>query len=351
MITEPDENYEEASQKKKLNNPSFVSLPDEIIVNCLARISRSYYPKLSLVCKFFFYDSDHPSLFTLWIKPGQILTNQLEKKRRSTRDTRLVKIPSSCVSYIPMYYVAVGSEWYGLGQCDAPSSIIWVLNKDSYVWREVSNMTVAREKALACALNGKLYVMGGCTADDTTNWGEVFDPKTQTWESLPDPAPKLRFLPIRKIEANQGKIYVTTKMKDFVYDPKKGTWKGSRKPLFAKCVIDNVWYRCDKHTSCSWYDTNRQEWRVVRGLAVMNTYGVAAGMTEIANYGGKLLLLWDTYVHPNNYRNYKHIWCALIELKRPGGIQKDEVWGNIEWANKVYTVPSYVFMRSVVNVV
>ncbi|KAG7588302.1 Kelch repeat type 1 [Arabidopsis suecica] len=345
MKTEPDENYEEASQKKKLNNPSFVSLPDEIIVNCLARISRSYYPKLSL-----FYDSHHPSLFTLWIKPSQILTNQLEKKRRSTRNTRLVQIPSSCVSYIPMYYVAVGSEWYGLSQCDTPSSIIWVLNKDSYVWREVSNMTVAREKALACALNGKLYVMGGCTADESTNWGEVFDPKTQTWESLPDPAPKLRFLPIRKIEANQGKIYVTTKMKDFVYDPKKGTWKGSRKPLFAKCVIDNVWYRCDKHTSCSWYDTNRQEWRVVRGLAVMNTYGVAAGMTEIANYGGKLLLLWDTYVHPYNYRN-KHIWCALIELKRPGGIQKDEVWGNIEWANKVYTVPSYVFMRSVVNVV
>ncbi|WZZ23478.1 hypothetical protein YC2023_006879 [Brassica napus] len=43
-------------KKKKQDepsHPSFLSLPDVIILNCLARVSKSYYPKLSLVSKTF----------------------------------------------------------------------------------------------------------------------------------------------------------------------------------------------------------------------------------------------------------------------------------------------------------
>ena len=40
-----------------------------------------------------------------------------------------------------------------------------------------------------CVLGEKIYVMGGCRPDESTNWAEVFDPKTQTWEPLPDPGP------------------------------------------------------------------------------------------------------------------------------------------------------------------
>jgi len=226
MVTIPvkKKKYEESSQNKKRNNQSFVSLPDDIILNCLARISRSYYPKLSLVCKTFRYligshalnvtrfhlkpqetsvhvclqfpDSHRPSLFALWIKPGQILTNQLKTKKRSTGDSQLVQITSPPSPYLPLYYVSVGSEWYGLGQSDARSTSLWVLNKDSNFWCETYNMTVAREKALACAFDGKLYVMVGCTADE--NFGEVFDPKTQTWEPLPDLAPSYAFLHLEK---------------------------------------------------------------------------------------------------------------------------------------------------------
>ncbi|CAG7862181.1 unnamed protein product, partial [Brassica rapa] len=44
---------------------------------------------------------------------------------------------------------------------------------------------------LRAIVDGEIYVMGGCKADETKNWAEVFDPITQTWESLHDPGPSL----------------------------------------------------------------------------------------------------------------------------------------------------------------
>ncbi|EFH48566.1 hypothetical protein ARALYDRAFT_910922 [Arabidopsis lyrata subsp. lyrata] len=354
-------------------SPSFLSLPHEIVLNCLARISRSYYPKLSLVCKTFrtlliskeltvarvhlkthetFFhvclqlpDRPNPSMFTLWIKPGQILTNQLEKNERSTGDTRLVQIPSSYYSKVPPYVITVGSESYGLSHCNDPSSIMWVRKKGTFCWRKAPNMTVARAKALACVLSGKIYVMGGCRADEPVNWCEVFDIKSQTWEPLPDPGSELRFSSIRKLEVFKEKLYVrSNEEKDSVYDPKEGKSDVLEKPHVRCTIIENVVY-CYNKQSCWWYDTNRKECRLVRGLDMLNL-NLGCGMIEIANYGEKLLILWDKFVHRGTCQD-KDIWCAVIALEKRDG--SDEVWGNIEWADIVMTVSSsYVFVNSLV---
>ncbi|AED93778.1 Galactose oxidase/kelch repeat superfamily protein [Arabidopsis thaliana] len=326
--------YKTFSRKEK--KLTFLSLPDEIVLNCLARISRSYYPKLSLVCKTFrtllisneltvarvqlktyesffhvclkFPDKPNPSMFTLWIKPGQILTNQLEKNERSTGATRLVQIPSSYCSIVPHYLISVGSEVYGLSQHNDPSSNMFVRNKEDLFWCNAPNMTVARAKAIGHAYNGKLYVMGGCRDDESVNWGEVFDPKTQTWEALPDPGSELRFSSIRKIDVFQEKLYVSSNEKiDSVYDPKEGKWNVAEKSP-VQCM------------------------------------NLGCGMIEIANYGGKLLILWDKV----GLSQDKDIWCAVIALEKRDGV--DEVWGKIEWASIVLTVPSsYVFLYSLLN--
>ncbi|KAG7552177.1 Kelch repeat type 1 [Arabidopsis thaliana x Arabidopsis arenosa] len=360
--------YRTFSRKKK--KLTFLSLPDEIVLNCLARISRSHYPKLSLVCKTFrtllisndltvarlhlktdetfyhvclkFPDKPNPSMLTLWIKPGQILTNNLEKNERFTGDTRLVQIPSSYYFNVPANVIAVGSELYGLSQRNDPSSKMFVRDKDILFWHNSPNMTAARAKARAVVFNGKIYVMGGCAAAESANWAEVFDPKTQTWEALPDPGAELRFSSIREIEVIQGKLYVrSNEDKDSVYDPKEGKWDVTRKsPL--QCRIDNVWYYCSKQR-CWWYDKNRKEWRVVNGLDILNR-NLGCGLIEVANYGEKLLILWDK-VGPSQD---KDIWCALIAIEKRDGL--DEVWGNIEWASIVLTVPSsYVFLYSLLN--
>ncbi|KAF8075665.1 hypothetical protein N665_1073s0013 [Sinapis alba] len=354
------------------------SLPDEMVINCLAHISKSYYPKLCLVSKRFhslILSMDlviaryhlkkqeyvlevclqlpgHrlPSWFSLWIKPDQILTNKMEEEENNkpSGNTLLVAKPSSYSPNVPViYHGMIGSKHYAVKDCNTPtSSPMRVRNEGTRTWREAPSMKVARDKPVVGILDGKIYIMGGCSSDECTNWAEVFDPQTQTWESLPDPGAELRFSLIKSLKVTtMGKVHVRSSAKNeyYYYDPKEGKWGVLAKaPMVERtCLIENVSYMY-REKDCLWYDTKRQEWRVVKGLEVLNK-NCCAGAIALVNYCGKLLILWDKFEQPGQSEN-KNIWCSVIALERGNG--DDEVWGNVEWASVVLTVPSsYVFFR------
>lgn len=345
-------------KKKKTNpSPSLLSLPHDIIVNCIARISRSYYPKLSLVCKTFcslvsskevsrarshlgtdeyffhiciqFCRQKHPSWFTLWIKPDKTLTNggHLDKDKKSTTNNRLVPIPSSCYyPRVPSLIVRVGSESYAFRQKRAPSSVMRFRKEGVGLWRK-THMPVARGSPFAGVVNEKIYVMGGGVPSDYPNWAESFDPKTQTWEPLPDPGADLRSSKIEKLEVIDGKLYITNNtMTGYVYDPKEGKWNVSPKAFIKWVSIDKTRYTY-LGINCLLYITKGKKWKAVRGLDMNPPPG---GMIEMVNYGGKLLMLWES-----EFSNNRHsIYCEMIAFERRNG---DEVWGNVEWANVVLT--------------
>ncbi|EOA19096.1 hypothetical protein CARUB_v10007764mg, partial [Capsella rubella] len=134
---------------------SFSSLPHEIVVSCLARVSG-----LCLVSKQF---------------RSIILSNEIYKARShlGTKETRLyvwLKLPSCCYPTLPLHSsynyqelipsVIVGSETYIIG---------------GYTLRKAPSMSVARTNAVIVALYPKIYVMGGCSSDESMNWAEGFD--------------------------------------------------------------------------------------------------------------------------------------------------------------------------------
>lgn len=278
-------------------------------------------------------DRPHPTWFTNWIKPDQILTNDLDnKKLKST----LVQVPSSYTSQEPWLFGTVGSDIYAFKQYNSPSRVMLVRNKESFLWRNAPNMISSRVYPVACVLDGTIYVMGGSTE---ANWGEVCDTKTQTWEPLPNPSPELCFSSvIRKVDIIEGKIYITSNDdKDSVYDPKEGTWNVVGKVLMneSMCMVDNILYFCSQK-SCLWYDTEGQEWRQVKGLSLLNKSG-RRGLIETDKYGRKLLILWDKFAQPRRNCPDKSICCALVSLEKR---QNGQVWGHVEWSNVVLRVPS-----------
>ncbi|KAL1217033.1 putative F-box/kelch-repeat protein [Cardamine amara subsp. amara] len=217
-------------------------------------------------------------------------------------------------------------------------------------WGEAPRMTVPRARAMnapAVVLNEKIYVMTGCKEDESTNWAEVFNTKTQIWEPLQDPGTELRSCLIKGVRARQGKLNVKVcdkehMMKRYVYDPEQRRW--DKFTLLRQRVrvrwIDNVRYSCN-HKYCYWYDSELVEWRKVMGLDLLHGYVMA----EITRHAGKLLIFfWDRFGQsdPN-----KKLWCALVAPERS---HSGEVWGHIEWTDVVRTVPqTSTFVRCVVE--
>ncbi|CAA7054893.1 unnamed protein product [Microthlaspi erraticum] len=346
-------------------NPSlFSSLPEDIVVSVLAHISTSYYPTLCLVSKRFrslilseelgmlrsklgtqeecVYvrlqsrtdPCDH-RWFSLWIQPNDIKPLTHWKTKVKCTGNMFLPMPSSYSPRLPIFRETVGSKTYEIGgQNNHFSTDVWVYDMLTGKPRKAPSMTVARKHAHTCSMDGKLYVMGGCKADESTCWAEVFDPNTQTWEPLPDPGTELRYSLLKKVEAHRGNVFVRSNKKNFVYLTKERRWEVIEVDLGeSTCEIDNVCY-CYNNGECLWFDTKWGQWKPVKGLTWFNRHVRVS--TEIRNYGGKLVVVWagpESYVFLPLPRA---IWAAviLVEKRNDGAI-----WGRVEWEDIVLLLP------------
>ncbi|KAG7545739.1 Kelch repeat type 1 [Arabidopsis suecica] len=342
----PEEEVEPPQKKTKLPplqcELSFLSLPNEIIVNCFARISKSSYRSLSLVCKTFRSLISSPDLYAA----------------RSQLGTTEICGLYLCLRFSTVPFKEPTRRWFTLSVQPNRNltDAIWIYDCRTRTWGDVPNMKMKRKDASACVLDDKIYVMGGCDSGGI-NWFEMFDIKTQSWRTLPEiPDVKVRMGGnVRKINVVRGKIYVKTEaeVKDWIYDVKEGKWSVAEEYLSllwsnSWCVIENVMY-CYSCSRYKWYDLEARMWKDVKGLERLNRYRSASNdfrncLVELVNYGGKLAILWDKFERPGRSQN-KHIWCAMVALNRGFG---DTIWGKIEWVNVVLTVPkSYNFLRCI----
>ncbi|CAF2148568.1 hypothetical protein BRARA_A01032 [Brassica rapa] len=180
--------------------------------------------------------------------------------------------------------------------------------------------------------------MGGCKGDESTFSAEVFDPKTQTWEPLPDPGVELWFSLIKKLETKSGIFLLRSNNNNFFFILlKKCRWEVYR-ANFGESIskIAEVWYSYDQR-ECWWYDTKCRKWRLVRGLTEHCRHFSRELGVEIGSYGGKLVIFWvGPALYP--FLGTSRIWCAVILLKKHCG-RYNEVWGQVEWADIMLTAP------------
>ncbi|CAN7068857.1 unnamed protein product [Brassica oleracea var. botrytis] len=271
-------------KKKTKKPPSFSSIPDDVIVNILARILKSHYRSLSLVSKHFNSLLSSPDIYfarsligntdarlyvCLWL-PTLSSSHRHRWFNLSYRQDQLTLVPvrrALASSYSPdrlnSTTVAVHSEIYQMGGSneDKRTRAVRVLDCRSHTWRRAPDMKVARKHARSYFLDEKIYVIGGCTqTEETMTWGEVFDLKTQTWKPLPKPP---------------SDDYINSYHNGEWYDPRNGKWLG------------------------------------VHGLGLVYEKRAKNSRTiQLVNHGGKLVIIWDAW-HMRQ-REHKSVWCAPV---------------------------------------
>ncbi|CAN6984728.1 unnamed protein product [Brassica rapa subsp. trilocularis] len=332
--------------KKMKKPPSFSSIPDDVIVNILARISKSHYRSLSLVSKHLNSLLSSPDIYfarsligntdarlymCLWL-PTPSSSHRDRWFNLSYRLGQLTLVPVRALSssYSPdrlsSTTVAVHSEIYQMGGSngDKRTRAVRVLDCRSHTWRRAPDMKVARKHARSYFLDEKVYVIGGCTQrEETMTWGEVFDLKTQTWKPLPKPPSDDDVNSYHNGVVFEGRLFFfTTKKnnKNYAYDPKEGRWvqeagfvglEGMTGPW---CVIGSVIF-AEHGGIFKWYDPRNGKWLEVHGLNEVHTKRAKSSRTiQLVNHGGKLVIIWDAW-HMRQ-REHKSVWCAVISLEK-----------------------------------
>ncbi|VVB02480.1 unnamed protein product [Arabis nemorensis] len=351
------------------NNQSLSSLPDDVVLNCLVRIPRSYDLNVSCVSKSLRSLVRSPDLYrlrSLFHKDSVYLCfrqNNISShchwyslcrndRTRTNIDYQLVPVPFP--SHAFMFFssmVAVGSEIYFIGGPLDQSKNLLILDTESGQLHVGPSMRVARymHKAAVEVVDGKIYVIGGCDKEIRV---EVFDPESQSWEF----ATKEKVQCISPFSVSlERKVYVVEDGKVCVYNPREGL----RKEMLAKkkrkrdetmerlngkvncvCVVENVLYALFKRSGLMWFDTKLNEWRSL--VSCYDNYSSFPNNVDaMAGYNGKLAVLWSRF----DSNEKKSIGCTLIALDRVGeGIR----W-KIEWSGVVATFPcNYSFMHCLV---
>ncbi|KAL0741357.1 hypothetical protein Bca4012_082870 [Brassica carinata] len=149
---------------------TFLMLPRELIFSCLACVPKLFYPTLTLVSK----------SFRSFIKSPELYKTRL-----------LLACTESCFMF------AFGSNMNGTH------------TGSLYIGNHIKSKTHGCVLLLAFLME-KIYVAsgGGLEKLDYTNWMELFDTKTQTWEFMPSPGKEIGESFDYENVALEGSIYV-----------------------------------------------------------------------------------------------------------------------------------------------
>ncbi|KAH0888017.1 hypothetical protein HID58_050446 [Brassica napus] len=346
------------------------SLPYDLVLLCVARVSRLYYPTLSLVSKSFRSLVSSPELYktrslfgftesclyvciqnlagdadwyTLCRKPDKTL-----KSGSSGYALARVPDPNS-----PLWHcrnvVAVGSDIYNIA---FPRSLnvlprVSILDCKSHTWIEAPSLPVELHSFSASVVDHKIYV-AGYDHRLMKNSFEVFDTETRVWDSLSASDQGEEMSISKKTVSIDGKFHVVTDEEVLAYDPKQGKWdmvgRGMRGLTISDdyCVIGNVLYSVYEGVF-KWYDTETRTWRDLQGLVGLPKITRHREFIRLGDYGGKMVVFWVHVIWPY----YKKIWCAEISLERRP--DTSEIWGKVEWFDELHKTNIFYRVEKVLS--
>lgn len=150
----------------------------------------------------------------------------------------------------------------------------------------------------ANVVDGKIYIAGSCVKPKSSNWMEVFDPKTQTWELVLATLGKRFTHCINKSAVIEGAIYMFVDDIGVVYKPREGKWAEIRSLEdlqylgFCYCVIGNVLYCYYWRNGIIWYDFKIRKWMNMKGLEGLPQFPNYGCVVRLVEYGDFVEQVW-----------------------------------------------------------
>jgi hypothetical protein len=163
---------------------------------------------------------------------NRLLSIEVLDTATGTWSTSDIEMPVGVASFET---VAIGPRIYAFGGFDAASQAMdfaAVLDTRSGEWRDLPALPHARYAHTATLYDGKVYVIGGRDLDGEIDDVDVFDPRSETWETLDTPMPKRRARDSHKTVATPQGLVVAGGQSDFedsalvdLFDPATGRWR------------------------------------------------------------------------------------------------------------------------------
>ncbi len=163
---------------------------------------------------------------------NRLLSIEVLDTATGTWETSDIEMPLGVASFET---VATGPRIYAFGGFDATSQAMdfaSVLDTRSGEWRELPPVPHARYAHTATLHDGKVYVIGGRDLDGEIAAVDVFDLRSETWQTLDTPMPKRRARDSHKTVATPQGLVVAGGQSDFedsalvdLFDPATGRWR------------------------------------------------------------------------------------------------------------------------------
>ncbi|KAJ4965974.1 hypothetical protein NE237_017823 [Protea cynaroides] len=326
------------------------NLPDDIALQCIARVPPFYHNELSLVSKswlsmlrstVFLSTCDrlncsrHFLYFNVEIYGSSFKWFALDHNPKNPRN--LYPVPPIPSQPIGSTFAVLGPKIYALGGLvnNTLSSAVWIFDSRFNRWESGPKMHIGRKLAIAGVLNGKIYVMGGC--GQSTNWAEVFDPVLGFWAPIPSPVEVTRRLFCASAVMEEKFYALAYYQGGVVFDPCDSSWRNAPTELSlrwrGRVVVDGILYCYDGFGKIKGFDLKEGKWKELKGVQRDSPAFIVD--VVMANVGGRLFVLWV------ENRNQTEISCSEVEVSKDsnGGL-----WGSIVWSEVILAVPvsSYI---------
>ncbi|XP_042424309.1 F-box/kelch-repeat protein SKIP30-like [Zingiber officinale] len=191
-------------------SPLIDGLPDEVAIQCLARVPFFFHPQLQLVCRSWRAALRSPDIFTtrqevgvseellcalafepenIWQLYDPLQDHWITLPVMPSEIRHLARFGSASVGG-KLFVIGGGSDRVDplTGDHDRifASNEVWSYDPLRFEWTQRSPMLVCRAMFACCALDGKIVVAGGFTnCRETITNAEIYDPQLDKWEPLP----------------------------------------------------------------------------------------------------------------------------------------------------------------------